>query len=269
MGKNIRLLGFDNSKAQLLLHFYLYHNGGLGKYQAMFNCPHCGVSSILSGSNMTFDFYFNQDERRFFISCIIGCINHKCQKETVIIEHFVVKEAVGSSLYDFIKRDDCFNLIDQNSLDIEVVYPTGDYARFIDYGDDSQFVPKPIIDDFIEIQKVSYVSPKAALVLSRRLLEKIILDKFPDLSSEDSLFKMIEKIKDNTLSKDLMNDIRVIGNNTIHVSNPNIDIILTNDDSALAIHVIDDLLHEFYITPGKKNDRRKRLSELRKHTNAK
>ena len=268
MGKNISILGFGNSKAQLLLHFYLYHHGGLGKYQAKFNCPHCGVSSILDSSNMTFNYYFNQDERKFFISCIIGCLNHKCRKETVIIEQFVTKESVNSSLYEFIKNDTFFDLIDQDTLDIEVVYPSGDYSRCIDYGDDIQYIPKSIQTDFTEIQKVSSVSPKAALVLSRRLLEKIILDKFPDLSSEDSLFKMIEKINDNSLSKDMMDDIRVIGNNTIHVSNPKSDFVLTNDDSALAIQVIDDLLHEFYITPGNKNDRRKRLSELRKQTNA-
>lgn len=267
MGKRISLLGFENAKAQLLLHFYLYQNWLLGKYQAKFNCPHCGVSAILDRSNMAFNYYFNQDERKFFISCIIGCLNHNCRKETVIIEQFAVKEYVGSSLNEFLEKDNCFDLIEQDSLDIEVVYPSGDYTKYIDYGDAIRFIPGSIYSDFIEIQKVSSVSPKATMVLSRRLLEKIILDKFPDLSSEGSLFNMIAKIPDTSLSKDMMDDIRVIGNNTIHVSDPKKDFVLTNEDSSLAIHVIDDLFHELYIVPGCKNDRRKKLSTLRKHTN--
>ena len=79
----ISLLGFDRAKAQLLLHYYLYSHGALSKHQAVFKCPYCDVVSILSNTNMSFNYSCNQNDRSFFLSCIINCINQKCEKETV------------------------------------------------------------------------------------------------------------------------------------------------------------------------------------------
>lgn len=49
------------------------------------------------------------------------------------------------------------------------------------HNDDKEFIPPKILEDFIELQKVSNFSITAIVMLARKFLERIILEKWPEV----------------------------------------------------------------------------------------
>lgn len=209
-------------------------------------CPHCQrhvtITSTITKGYTTL-YHDNSEGRCTLVSTFIVCPNPECRKYTLDVALHNSEQQRGTTS-ELIKT-----LIKKWRL-----IPPSNAKVFPDY------IPKPIIDDYIEACLIRDDSPKASATLARRCLQGIIRDFWE--VKPGRLVDEIEAIKDKTdpLTWNAIDAVRKIGNIGAHMEK-DINLIVDVDPSEaeLLINLIETLIHDWYIN---RNEREKRLKSI-------
>lgn len=127
-------------------------------------------------------------------------------------------------------------------------------------------VPDQFGEDFIEACNVIQISPKASAALSRRLLQRILREKFG--IKENDLSREIDKfIADTNTPRDLANEIdaiRNIGNFAAHplkVTNTGEIVDVEPGEAEWLLDVLDNLFEYAFVQPKRREDRHQKLND--------
>ena len=130
----------------------------------------------------------------------------------------------------------------------------------------SEYIPKEFFDDYIEAYKVISISPKASAAINRRLLQKILHEKYnirkKNLSDEIKEFIGIEGIPSHII--DAIDAIRQIGNFASHpMKNSKTGEIIDVEpgEAEWLLEVIEELFDFSFIQPKKLEIRRQELTK--------
>lgn len=211
-----------------------------------YKCPYCGAHSIIGSDNHEIHneriaISSNQNEFDSVIGVTynaITCPNPKCKKLKLSLK-------LSKFSGDF-PTDKLLN--EWQLLPESIARPQPDY------------IPKPIVEDYIEACRIQSLSPKASATLARRAMQGMIRDFFG--ISDETLYKEIDAIKDKvpTAQWNALDALRKIGNIGAHMEkdvNTIIDIDANEVDKL--IKFIEYLFEQWYI---KRHDDEVSLQEL-------
>lgn len=215
-------------------------------------CPHCSTAA-----------HINWDETEVITIDSAGegvFITYSTCPECREIIIFLSKGPVNyiSEVNSYMK------LYDNNNESIvttsKLLYPQKD--RLIN----SEHIPKEFFDDYIEAYKVISISPKASAAINRRLLQKILHEKYKikkrNLSDEIKEFISIEGIPSHIT--DAIDAIRQIGNFASHpIKDLNTGEIVDVEpgEAEWLLDVIEALFDFSFTQPKKLEIRRKDLND--------
>lgn len=203
------------------------------------NCPFCNHDSIVTYSNHHVnhtDLQIDNAEgrKRAYLTFIV-CPNPDCKKFTFAVALYNVNES--GEIGDMVKS---WRLI-----------PPSEAKVFPDY------IPKPILDDYLEACLIRDLSPKASATLSRRCLQGMIRDfwKVQKARLIDEIDAIEEKV--DPLTWEAIDAVRKIGNIGAHMEKDiNLIIEVEPNEASQLINLIEILIKDWYIT---RYERRKSL----------
>jgi hypothetical protein len=122
------------------------------------------------------------------------------------------------------------------------------------------YVPKPILDDYVEACLVRDLSPKASATLSRRCLQGMIRD-FWDIRKDRLIDEVIElKNRVDPLTWNAIDAVRSVGNIGAHMEKDiNVIVEVDSDEAAKLIGLIELLIRDWYIL---RQERQAHLAEI-------
>ena len=248
------------------------------KRMSAFHCPYCEENSTLTNDKADFDFQYKKDQNFLYIIAYIECSNPHCRKTTILCEELLLTkkyDAYGYTVANAILDDEnldniilsstlrCFLPIEENPT---LIFP---------HNDDKEFIPPQVLEDFLELQRISNSSPTASAMFARRFLERIILDKWPDVVTAKNwrqgfptLDNMIDWLGEDMNGQmrydniDVMDAIRGIGNKTIHIYSSKENIGITSADIGEIIAELDAIITELYVYPAQRKQRKEHIASL-------
>lgn len=272
-----KLLANYNFKSKLLVLYVLMEKSEKREAEP-FHCPHCGGNSALSSDKVSFDFHYAKKQDCLFVIAYLGCSNPNCMQTTILCEEIYLTKKFDEYAYNLVdsilKTENpakiissailhCFFPIRENP---ELVYP---------HEDDRDFIPSKIFEDFLELQRISNLSTIATVMFARRLLERIILAKWPEIADAKkwkhgfpTLDEMIGWIdEDNNGQKkyanaETMYSLKSIGNKTVHIYSPTEDVEVSSADIDEIISELDAIITELFIIPKAREQRQKYIADL-------
>lgn len=134
------------------------------------------------------------------------------------------------------------------------------------------YIPAPLVEDYIEACKIKDLSPKASATLARRCLQGMIRD-FCGIS-KPTLFKEIEALKKlldesnapkgvSADSVEAIDHIRQIGNIGAHMEKDiNVIIDVDPEEAQVLIELIETLFEEWYVARHKREERFARVKTI-------
>jgi len=185
----------------------------------------------------------NVEGMRFLISKFVICPNPDCKKFTLIIELYDAYVAGGS----FYRK---------NLLNTWQLVPNSKSKTFPDY------IPKAVLQDYVEACLIKDDSPKASATLSRRCLQGIIRDFWQGKVKPGKLAKEIEQLKEviDTTVWQAIDAVRSIGNIGAHMEEDvNLIVDIEPQEAELLINLIETLLKDWYIA---QHDRQAQLQAI-------
>jgi len=208
-------------------------------------CPFCDRDTTINdGGCQSEDFNFtlrNARGTRKFTSLAIVCPNPKCQKFTYSLS--MLETRWNGAAWISGKHLQTWSLIPPSSAKI---FP--------------EYVPKPILDDYLEACAIRDLSPKASATIARRVLQGMIRDFWG--ISKARLIEEIEALKDklDPLTWEAIDSIRRLGNIGAHMEK-DIDLIIDvdPDEAQKLIELIELLIKDWYIT---RHERKERLASI-------
>lgn len=208
-------------------------------------CPFCDKGSIVTEENSyQASVWFNKDNahghRVIFVSFIV-CPNPKCREFTLAQTMFEYrKEGTNTTMG---KRLNSWSLI-----------PASSAKAFPNY------VPKPILDDYVEACAIVDLSPKASATLSRRCLQGMIRD-FWNIQKDRLIDEIVElKNRVDALTWSAIDAVRSVGNIGAHMEKDiNVIVDVDPDEAAKLIGLIELLMRDWYIL---KHQRQENLSAI-------
>lgn len=243
-----------------------------------FHCPHCGENSTLISEKVSFDFHYAKDQDCLFVIAYLGCSNPNCMKTTILCEEVYLAKKFDKYGYDIAKfivnADDPAKIV--NSAILHCFFPIQENPELIySHDDDRDFIPSKILEDFLELQRISNLSTTATVMFARRFLERIILDKWPEVTNAKKWrygFPTLEEMTDwldedcndqkRYANTDVMDSLRRIGNKAIHIYSPIKDIEISSADIDEITAELDAIIEELYIIPKIREQRHKRIADL-------
>ncbi|MBU3187212.1 DUF4145 domain-containing protein [Clostridium estertheticum] len=216
-------------------------------------CPYCNHDTTIAKENflrepVTLSIENIQGNARTFTEFIV-CPNPDCNEVTISLELYEVIKNGNLNPYYW----DLGELVKSWRL-----LPGSGAKTFPNY------VPKVILDDYIEACLIKDLTPKASATLSRRCLQGIIRDfwkiKKPRLVDE------IEAIKNkiDPLTWEAIDSVRKIGNSGAHMEKDINQIVdVDSSESALLIELIETLIKDLYITKYERELRLKAIIEIK------
>ncbi len=128
-----------------------------------------------------------------------------------------------------------------------------------------KFVPEQLISMYDEMCDLLTINPKAATVWARKWIEKFIITKWPEYNNSKTLAQKIDVLSDSNKidDKDVLEAIRKIGNDSVHIQSIEEDIDISQDDAILGIRLIEDLITEYYVIPEERKRRRADFKALK------
>jgi hypothetical protein len=183
----------------------------------------------------------------------IGCSNPNCKDVQISLHVGTDKSQNLQYAYQFHKAISTHNLRPESSHKIQ-----------------PDFIPTPIVQDYIEASRIRDLSPKASATLSRRCIQGMIRD-FCKISKNRLIDEITElsKLLDagtapagvNSESVEAIDHVRSIGNIGAHMEK-DIDIIVDVDpgEAQALLDLIEMLFEEWYVA---RNTRQERLAKLK------
>lgn len=225
-----------------------------------FTCEHCGTYCNLESSNSnlwTFIINKNSSGAVFKINC------PKCNKESIYL---------AITFGQYLKRGFNGDVIFFNSEKINTlkqIYPKEKTIA----KEFPEYVPNPLLNLYEEMCDLLIVNPKATIVWGRKWIEKFIITKWPEFNNSQCLANKIDKLSETNriYDKEILDAIRKIGNDSVHIQSIEEDINITQEDASLCIALIEDLIVEYYIVPEERKQRIIKVKALKqeKETKAK
>lgn len=187
----------------------------------------------------------------------IGCANPECNKMTVIFSIRPDQHRFNTN-YDVDWDND-------TAIYLRRALPSNDAKPQPDY------IPKPIVEDYVEACSILEDSPKAAATLARRCIQGMIRD-FAKISKSrliDEINALRDTLNEGTAlpgvtieTVEAIDHLRSIGNIGAHMEK-DIDLIVPVDpgEAQALIELIEMLFDEWYVA---RHRRRERLSSISK-----
>jgi Domain of unknown function (DUF4145) len=211
-------------------------------------CPFCDKNSIVTEANshdgtVWFTKENSHGDRMISLQFIV-CPNPKCREFTLsaTMYEYTRTRAAGSSITRG-KRLEYWPLI-----------PASNAKTFPSY------IPKPILDDYLEACLIRDLSPKASATLSRRCLQGMIRD-FWGISKGRLIDEIMElKNRVDSLTWSAIDAVRNVGNIGAHMEKDiNVIVDVDPEEAAKLIGLIEVLLRDWYIL---RYERQMRLTEI-------
>lgn len=264
-----------------LLPVFVWMKNSYNDTTMPFHCPYCNENSHIVSSNVSLAFDYNKNLNHLHIVAFIGCSNPDCRKTTILHEDIHLLKKYDENGYDIAESIiaeytktgiEAYELADTGHC----LLPYQDNPEILyQYEDVKDLIHPKIRKDFIEMQQIAQLSSTASVMLARRLLERIILDKWPQVITAQkwrfgfpSLEEMIswlegyEEGEKRYTDANVMDSIRVIGNKTTHIYSSTEDIAISKSDADLIIAELDAIINDLYIIPGKRAMRKKNIESL-------
>jgi hypothetical protein len=143
-----------------------------------------------------------------------------------------------------------FVLYDQLNSEVRRVFPLPSFEA----GGFHQAIPLPIREDIAESRRCLHVQAyKAALAMSRRAVQNIVLDKIkePSIAKKRLVDQIDELFKHGLITanlRDTAHEIRHFGNFGAHPSDDTLD-KTTSEDAEIVDNLVADLVVTIYVTP--------------------
>jgi len=212
-------------------------------------CPFCDHTATITTSNFH-SFYSRFDNGNRFgdasvKGAVIVCPNSDCREFTLNVDVMQLEWDGGG-----------FTEIEQ--LDSWSLRPESAARVFPNY------IPAPMLQDYVEACLVVSKSPKSSATLARRCLQGMIRD-FWQIKGKKNLFEEIdaleEKIEPETW--DAIDALRKIGNIGAHMEKDiNLIIDVDLDEASLLIQLIETLFEDWYIRRHERGQRMSRIKAL-------
>lgn len=217
-------------------------------------CPHCERHvTIVDGkhSERTHTVSLPPDPLNYLevTTILVTCPNPECEKVSLRVES-VATRMTKTGTVPLQKARRGWNLI-----------PESKAKHFPDY------VPTPIIGDYIEACLIAELSPKASATLSRRCLQGMIHD-FWNVAT-GNLAREIEIVKDrlDPETYGAIDAVRRIGNIGAHMEKDiNLIVDVEPHEAELLIGLIETLIEEWYVA---RYERSKRMGAIKATAEAK
>lgn len=207
-------------------------------------CPHCQrhvtITDTITGNTTTL-YIKNSEGRRSLFTTFTVCPNPDCQKFTLELKLYTSVRQAGEE-----KLVQCLNTWR--------LIPPSNAKVFPDY------VPKPLIDDYVEACLIREHSPKASATLARRCLQGIIRDFWK--VKPGRLVDEIEAIREHTdhLTWAAIDAVRKVGNIGAHMEKDiNLIVDVDPNEAELLISLIETLFKDWYIN---REERKRRLEAI-------
>ncbi|HEX8150585.1 MAG TPA: DUF4145 domain-containing protein [Pyrinomonadaceae bacterium] len=214
---------------------------------ATWTCPFCNQNATLTSSNITTDTTIFEDGNKYGTQVIRvetnTCPNVDCQEFTLRVSLHDSGTTYGSYI---VQPKKSWQLI-----------PASKAKPFPSY------IPKAVLDDYVEACIIRDLSPKASATLSRRCLQGIIRDFWGVKKAR--LIDEIEAIKDKVdpLTWQAIDAVRHIGNIGAHMEKDiNLIIDVEPQEAGLLIGLIEMLLKEWYIVRYERQEQLKAIAKL-------
>ncbi|MCL5266745.1 MAG: DUF4145 domain-containing protein [Bacteroidetes bacterium] len=219
-------------------------------------CPHCGQNATVTDANYSRNVHEielkGKDGPRCVVTTVISCPNNECQEYQISAYLFKAEwEQVGG-------LQDHYSLAPIGEpLANWSVKPQFSAIQFPNY------IPKPIVDDYLEACSILTLSPKASATLSRRCLQGIIRDFWEVKRGRlvDEIKQLRGKIDDSIW--DAIDALRKLGNISAHMEG-DINVILDVDphEAEALKNLIELLIEETYIARHEREQRLKKVVDI-------
>jgi hypothetical protein len=213
-------------------------------------CPYCNQIATITDSNTSDDIHFfnlnNKDSGLGLITSIVVCPNPHCREYTIVAE-------LRKAMYDggWILRGD--------QIEEWLLRPKSSSKPFPAY------IPKVILDDYIEACLIVNDSPKASATLSRRCLQGIIQDfwKISRPRLIDEIKELEGKIDASTWQA--IDGVRSVGNIGAHMEKDiNLIVDVEPDEAKTLIGLIEFLLKDWYVLRHDREEHMQKVIDLAK-----
>lgn len=209
-------------------------------------CPFCDKGSIVTEAN----FYeskvwfstANARGKRMVQLQFVVCPNSKCREFTLT-----------AFMYENTSRASGSAVVGECLQSWHLIPPSAAKA-FPDY------VPKPILDDYVEACLVRDLSPKASATLSRRCLQGMIRDywKIQKARLIDEILELKDRV--DPLTWAAIDAVRTVGNIGAHMEKDiNLIVDVDPEEAAKLIGLIELLIRDWYIL---RHDRELHLKDI-------
>ena len=222
-------------------------------------CPFCqNDQTVVSGKYHSQDLHINVGNNEIGIFGVsifaIGCSNVKCKRVELHIS-----TGRGSRNYNGDFEVNAVDIISRHRL-----WPESSHKPQPD------FIPAPIVQDYIEASRIRDLSPKASATLSRRCIQGMIRD-FCKISKNrllDEITELSKRLESGTApagvnseSVEAIDHVRSIGNIGAHMEK-DIDVIVDVDpgEAQALLDLIEMLFEEWYVA---RNTRQLKLAKLK------
>ncbi len=210
------------------------------------NCPFCNHASTITEQNIDSDYLFfdmnNKGGNMAVFTQVIVCPNDECREYTIQATLYkALSDYTGNSVYG--------KPLLQWSL-----RPQSQAKQFPAY------IPKPILDDYLEACLIRDLSPKASATLCRRCLQGIIRDFWGITKNRllDEIDELKGRIDESTW--EAIDAVRSIGNIGAHMEKDiNLIVDVEPKEAELLIGLIEILLKDWYIA---KHERQQHLQSI-------
>jgi len=222
-------------------------------------CPYCDrAQTVVDNRIQSFSENITVGEHpSAVIFRAIGCANSECRKVTLTVD---VRRALRDRNYNVRADFESPAVLSRRLLPPSAAKPQPD------------FIPAPIVEDYMEASAVCDDSPKAAATLARRCLQGMIRD-FAGIS-KNTLFEEIRALRqavgEGTAPQgvtqdtvDAIDHIRGVGNIGAHMQK-DINLIVQVDpgEARALLNLIEMLFEEWYVARAKRKESLARIAQI-------
>ena len=224
-------------------------------------CPYCDraqtvTSERMSNTDSVIWVGETTDGRLALTGLHISCANALCQRTTINVAVRQTKIVGGNCKTDYAA----------NPIFERQIVPDSSAKMQPD------FIPKPLVEDYVEACRIRDLSPKAAATLVRRCLQGMIRDfaKIKDRTLNAEIDRLRKAVGDGTAPQGVTDEtveaidhVRKVGNIGAHMEHDINHIIDVGEGEADAlISLVEMLFDEWYVARKRREDRLAKIAGI-------